>query len=62
MKTLDALNLAGGNARLADLLGISPSAISQWGTDVPEAREWQLRVLRPDWFEQTKPVSSSMAS
>lgn len=52
MKTQDAIRLAGGATALADLLGITVSAVSQWGDDVPQAREWQLRVLRPQWFEQ----------
>lgn len=35
---------------LAKILEVTPSAISQWGEDVPQAREWQLRVIRPEWF------------
>ena len=30
---------------------ITPSAISQWGENVPKAREWQLRAIRPEWFK-----------
>lgn len=52
MKTKQAISLAGGTTKaLADLLGITSGAISQWGDDVPESRIWQLRVLRPDWFQ-----------
>ena len=54
MKTTDAINLAGSATALAELLGITGGAISQWGEDVPEARVWQLRVLKPKWFEKTK--------
>lgn len=50
MKTETAIKHAGTPKALADLLEITPSAISQWGADVPQAREWQLRVLRPQWF------------
>lgn len=51
MKTAKAIELAGSRQALADLLdAITLSAISQWGEDVPEARVWQLRVLRPEWF------------
>lgn len=54
MKTQDAIRLVGGKPKdLADLLDITPSAISQWGEEVPEAREWQLKVLRPEWFAKT---------
>ena len=51
MKTQTAINLAGGTSALAALLGITPSAISQWGENVPSARKWQLKVMRPEWFK-----------
>lgn len=51
MKTQQAIELAGSARLLADLLGITPSAISQWGDDLPESRCWQLKVLKPDWFK-----------
>ncbi len=60
MKTQDAIRLVGGKPKdLADLLDITPSAISQWGEEVPGAREWQLKVLRPEWF--TKPSAKKKA-
>ena len=51
MKTQTAIELAGSAAALADLLGITPSAVSQWGDELPEGRVWQLRVIRPNWFK-----------
>ena len=54
MKTQRAIELAGGQKALADLLGISVSAISQWDEDVPQARVWQLRLLKPEWFKAEK--------
>lgn len=50
LKTAEAVSLAGSAAALARLLRISRSAISQWGDDVPTARVWQLKAIRPDWF------------
>ena len=50
MTTNNAILLAGGQVLLAKLLGISQPAISQWGENIPQAREWQLRVLKPEWF------------
>jgi len=50
MKTETAINLAGSATKLAALLGITPSAVSQWEETVPEPRYWQLRILRPKWF------------
>lgn len=54
MKTQQAIDLAGNAASLAKLLGITPSAITQWGEDVPKGRIWQLKVLRPAWFRKAK--------
>lgn len=54
MKTVDAIKAAGSPKALAEILQITPSAISQWGEDVPESRVWQLRVLRPAWFKDEK--------
>lgn len=51
MKTKRAIELAGNASRLAELLDITPGAISQWGEDVPKGRVWQLRALKPEWFQ-----------
>jgi hypothetical protein len=45
-----AIKLAGGVEPLAELLGITRFAIYLWKTDIPQARVWQLRVLKPEWF------------
>lgn len=45
-----AIKLAGNANKLAAILGITRQAISQWGGVVPDARVWQLKVLRPEWF------------
>lgn len=50
MQTKTAITLAGSTTALAELLGISLSAISQWGENVPELRVYKLRELKPDWF------------
>jgi DNA-binding transcriptional regulator Cro len=42
---------AGSQKELAALLGINQAAVSQW-KDVPKMRIWQLKVLRPEWFEE----------
>lgn len=54
MKTQDAIDLAGGATALAELLEITPSAVSQWGDDVPQPRVWQLKVLKPAWFKKDR--------
>ena len=45
-----AIQLAGSQAKLARLLGITRMAVHNW-EDIPQARIWQLRLLRPNWFE-----------
>jgi DNA-binding transcriptional regulator YdaS (Cro superfamily) len=45
-----AIRLAGSAKALAELLGITRAAISQW-TLVPVARVWQLKAMRPEWFK-----------
>ena len=43
--------LAGSQSDLAKMLGISQAAVSQWKT-VPKARIWQLKLLKPEWFDK----------
>lgn len=50
MKTQDAIQLAGSPTMLARILGVSPSAVSQYGDDLPDVRALQLYTLRPEWF------------
>ena len=52
MDTQTAISKAGGVTALSKLLGISRAAIYQWGASVPEGRFYQLKVLRPEWFEE----------
>ena len=45
-----AIELAGNKASLARLLGIQRQAITNWKI-IPQARIWQLKLLKPEWFE-----------
>jgi DNA-binding transcriptional regulator YdaS (Cro superfamily) len=54
MKTKDAIELAKSSKGLADLLGITQGAVSQWGEQIPTTRVWQLRVIKPEWFKQPR--------
>jgi hypothetical protein len=51
MDTKKAIKLAGTAMALAQLLGITRQAISQWGDQVPPARVWQLKAMKPEWFK-----------
>jgi hypothetical protein len=51
MKKETAIKLAGSQVSLARLLGISQAAVCVWKEDIPQARVWQLKVLKPEWFK-----------
>ena len=54
MKKSVAIKKAGSAAKLARILNITQPAISHWGEEIPHARVWQLRVLKPNWFKHTR--------
>jgi hypothetical protein len=54
MDKKELIKKAGGVTALARLLGISPPAIYQWKT-IPQARLWQLKALKPEWFPIADP-------
>ncbi|MDD2133339.1 Cro/CI family transcriptional regulator [Pseudomonas kurunegalensis] len=45
MKTRDAANHFGSKKKLAEALGIQPSAVTMWGELVPISRQYQIQVL-----------------
>jgi predicted membrane protein len=51
MKKQYAIEKAGSRRALSEILGISQAAISMWGENIPQARVWQLKTLRPEWFD-----------
>lgn len=46
-----AILLAGSQIKLAELLGVTKQAVNNW-VDIPKGRIWQLRVLKPEWFDE----------
>lgn len=48
MKTQTLVNLFGSQQAVGDLFGITKSAVSQWGDEVPELRVYQLRERVPN--------------
>lgn len=61
MKTKDAIQLAGSAAELSRILGITQSAVSQWGDDVPELSFFRLKSRKPKWFKKTNTVMVKQA-
>ncbi|MBT8766707.1 Cro/CI family transcriptional regulator [Metapseudomonas boanensis] len=45
MRTQDAADYFGSKKKLAEALHIQPSAVTQWGEEVPWARQYQIEVL-----------------
>jgi DNA-binding transcriptional regulator YdaS (Cro superfamily) len=45
VKTADAVLYFGSKAKLAEQLGISPGALSQWGEEVPPLRQLQIERI-----------------
>ena len=46
-----AIELAGSASKLARLLGVKRQSVHSW-KEIPEGRVWQLRVLKPEWFDE----------
>ena len=49
-----AASKAGTQAALAELLGVTSSAVRNWGQTMPPRRVLQLQELRPKWFAAFK--------
>jgi len=45
MKTSDAISFFGNKVKLAEALGVTHSAICQWGDHVPPRRAYQIERL-----------------
>lgn len=51
MKTKDVASYFGSKTKLARALGIKPSAVTMWGENVPESRQYQIQVLSKGKFK-----------
>lgn len=58
IKTIDAITFYGDAANLARSLGVSRSAISQWGEYVPEVSARGLLILSPEILHEIKKPSA----
>lgn len=48
IKTADAIEYYGTPAKLAAVLDVTVSAISQWGDYLPDQRAWQIQKMTAD--------------
>ena len=53
-----ATTLAGSQSELARILGITRAAVFHWKT-IPKLRIYQLKELRPEWFNDTSNTNQS---
>lgn len=51
MKTREVADFFGSKKKLADVLGIQPSAVTMWGELVPQSRQYQIQVLSKGRFQ-----------
>ena len=51
MKTKEVADFFGGKKKLADVLGIRPSAVSMWGETIPASRQYQIQVISKGQFK-----------
>ena len=55
MTKTKATILAGSQAELARILGISPQAVSKWqGDSIPELQMFRLKEKKPRWFAKLR--------
>ena len=51
MKIDDVAAFFGNKQKLADALGIFPSAVTQWGETIPQGRQYQIQVITGGKFK-----------
>lgn len=54
MKLNEVAEFFGGKKKLADALGIYPSAVTQWGETVPLSRQYQIEVMTGGRFKAVR--------
>lgn len=57
-----AVKKAGGEPKLAALLGISKQAVNQWGPHLPQLQVYRLREIRPKWFAEWRRLQNPAES
>lgn len=52
MNKRDLIAAAGSPSKLAEILGLTRQAVSDWGELVPELQQYRIRDLRRAWFRK----------
>ena len=62
MLTKDAVAYFKGKSKLAAVLKISPAAVSQWGDEVPQLRQYQLQALSGGVLKIKLPLQTALSA
>ncbi|EKO3640520.1 hypothetical protein F7U67_002064 [Vibrio metschnikovii] len=59
IKTEDAVKFFGSKQKVADAVGTTHSAVSQWGAYVPDSRTYEFHFLMktPEWIRSCETTS-----
>ena len=57
MKIEEAVKYFGSKTKLADALGIRPSAVTQWGDEIPAIRQFQIQVISKNKLKADQQVA-----
>lgn len=59
MKLNEVAAFFGSKRKLADALGVFPSAVTQWGETIPVGRQYQIEVITGGKFKADKGIAQS---
>lgn len=62
IRKADLIEILGTHIAVAQVLGITRSAVSQWGEFIPELQEYRLRERDPDLYQRAAARASSRAA
>lgn len=58
MKTQQVAEFFGNKKKLAEALGIKPSAVTMWGDTIPVSRQYQIEVLSKGKFKASPTLAA----
>lgn len=59
MNTHEVAEFFGSKTKLAQALGIRPSAVTMWGETIPESRQYQIQVLSKGKFKAARKAQAA---
>lgn len=62
MKLDDAVEIFGSKDAVAKAIGISPSAVYQWGADIPKSRRQSVRLAMRERADQLEKQAERLRS